>query len=186
MWIRMFLHEHLWIQLLLALTILPSPHCFCLPPTNKGKQGSILMWLFWVSVIIYSCLWHQVMWYLSTSSSNSVLFQRFVFKCLKHLKQASGDHGDKWLSWDFCFVEHRFRCSCHDKKRTCGCLQGVSFPHFSPRPLRTVFTSAVTCHCSSSSSQNKIQRPFVPISFSYQAKCSLETGLITWHDSQSS
>lgn len=70
----------------------------------------------------------------------------------------------------------------------------ASFSSFSSIYLETVamiasklchwslFTSVVTWRCGS---RNEIQRPFVPISYSYQAKYSLETLFITWHNSQS-
>lgn len=39
MWIRMFLHEHLWIQLLRPSCL--TPLCSSQAQTNKAKQGSI-------------------------------------------------------------------------------------------------------------------------------------------------
>ena len=62
MWIRMFLHEHMWIQLLLAMTIMPFPLCLCQAETNKDKQGDIFLCLHLVNVKIYGPLhsWNQM------------------------------------------------------------------------------------------------------------------------------
>lgn len=102
---------------------------------------------------------------------------------------SSGNDGDKWDSGAFVSstVEHNFAkdvmlmmkhalTGFHDLSRSPSLLAAPS-----SSPEKCVYL-AVTCCCGS---QNEIQRPFVPISFSYQAKCSLETGLITRQDPQS-
>lgn len=89
------------------------------------------------------------------------------------------------LQWSTTLAEAVMLMMKYTYKYTLACMVCLLlrlFPRLSLRPQRNVFTSAVTCRCGS---QNEIQGPFVPISFSYQAKCSLETGLITWHDPQS-
>lgn len=231
MWIRMFLHEHLWIQLLLALTILPSPLCFSQAQTNKDKHDSSLMCLLWVSVIIYrpSCLWHQFMalffffflqavwshiylpYYDVTPWRVSFLWVCFYLSNTETMNQhyySMQEMGAKvWqievaypfvmmvtngspghllcLQWSTTLAEAVMLMMKYTYKYTLACMVCLLlrlFPRLSLRPQRNVFTSAVTCRCGS---QNEIQGPFVPISFSYQAKCSLETGLITWHDPQS-
>lgn len=214
----MFLHEHLWIQLLLALTILPCSLCF-FSGSNKqsqtrqqphvpalGKcynlQTQLFMTpvhVFFLFVAVESHIHLTLMMFLkkvllfmfcfyfwNTDTLNQNCYARTIEVTTS---VSSGNDGDKWDSGAFVSstVEHNFAkdvmlmmkhalTGFHDLSRSPSLLAAPS-----SSPEKCVYL-AVTCCCGS---QNEIQRPFVPISFSYQAKCSLETGLITRQDPQS-
>lgn len=195
MWVRMFFTSICGYSCCL-LTVLLPPLCFSQAQRNK-RDISPVCFCSWASVKIYrpGWLWLQFMSFWSSPESQpkayDVPFFFFLLLLCIYLLNTSSTVQEQQCSrlklpLVYLVVMINFSRGCHsDDKHPLAsvvCLLVLLCLHLPLLPQRGVFISSVTCCCKSN---NEIQEPFVPIRFPNPTKCSLETGLITWHDPQS-